>query len=530
MRQLITLIPAGRNRIIVIRRELPLTEDARWLQAPYRTKKWRVVRSVRPRAVSVAVAVKSIIGSPQPWRPEPAIPSSKRSVLHRPRVPSRPSEASRRKALAGGGDALGREERGWQAHCSRWRSGSRAWLLPSLFRFDRNRRDEAKQVAADGGDDLRFVLASGQQFFVASTQSPLRFRGTRVDFLIQTLQPLGQPAADPRFVLIGLGRFNDHTSEVRVPGFRDATALNVSAAGMFARDHAAVAHQLPGIAEPRQKAAFGHDTGGDNLACAAQCLQRLHYLLNFGRRCRDRVVYRFLQPLEAVSGMFHFMDVIEERSLQSRQLKMDLAFDPVHVLVGPILLYKLRRPPALSQKKFAQSLTRSLLIFSGIPTSSDQIADRFVRRRGDPHRRQITGSVTARQFLCVPPIRLHFVAGFHWDQAGRNHFASNTERSQLPVQHAACRSSLVARPEFLGRTDSLNQLTDPFEAVWNRGNRTDLPVCFRNRNRDRACVDIQSNKAYFRHATFRIRLCAAGFLLRSVTRVTTIRGWSPHIE
>ena len=53
MRRLITLISAGRNRIIVIRRELPLTEDAGWAKVPYRIKQRRVLLSVSPRPVSV---------------------------------------------------------------------------------------------------------------------------------------------------------------------------------------------------------------------------------------------------------------------------------------------------------------------------------------------------------------------------------------------------------------------------------------------------------------------------------------------
>jgi hypothetical protein len=125
MRRLITLISAGRNRIIVIRRELPRTEDAGWAKMPYRTKARRVLRSVRPRPVSVRVATKSIIESPKAWRPQPAIPSSKISVLQRRRVPSRPREARRREALTGGAAALARDQRGCRptargcqaAHC-----------------------------------------------------------------------------------------------------------------------------------------------------------------------------------------------------------------------------------------------------------------------------------------------------------------------------------------------------------------------------------------------------------------------------
>src|SRR4051812_30893694 len=194
MRRLITLISAGRNRTIVVRRELPRTRDAGWVRVPYRIKNRRVLLSVSPRPVSVAVAAKSIIGSPEAWRLQPAIPSSKISVLHRRRGPSRPREARRREALTGGGDALRREERGWQAQCSHFDSGSRTLLLPSLFRFDCNRPYKAQQFATDRGYDLRLVLASCKQFFITGAEPPLGFPGNRFCFLIQTLLPLGEPA------------------------------------------------------------------------------------------------------------------------------------------------------------------------------------------------------------------------------------------------------------------------------------------------------------------------------------------------
>ena len=83
MRRLITLISAGRNRTIVVRRELPVTNDAGWVEAPYRIKVRRVLLSVSPRPVSGSVATKSIIESPRAWQPQPAIPWSKVSVLQR---------------------------------------------------------------------------------------------------------------------------------------------------------------------------------------------------------------------------------------------------------------------------------------------------------------------------------------------------------------------------------------------------------------------------------------------------------------
>src|ERR1044072_5272232 len=49
MRRLITLISAGRNRTIVIRRELPLTRDADWVRRPDRLKDRRILLSVPSR-------------------------------------------------------------------------------------------------------------------------------------------------------------------------------------------------------------------------------------------------------------------------------------------------------------------------------------------------------------------------------------------------------------------------------------------------------------------------------------------------
>jgi len=57
MRRLITLISAGRNRTIVIRRELPRTKDAGWAMEPYRIKGRRILLSVSPRPVTSTVAL-----------------------------------------------------------------------------------------------------------------------------------------------------------------------------------------------------------------------------------------------------------------------------------------------------------------------------------------------------------------------------------------------------------------------------------------------------------------------------------------
>src|SRR5690349_5798284 len=196
VRRLITLISAGRNRTIVIRRELPRTRNASSGARPYRIKHRRVLLSVSP---------------------SPAADAGSKT-------------------------------------CKIFFSGS--LLLRFCFRFYGNRPGEAQQLTGNGRDDLRFIFAVSCEFLVAGTQTPLRLPGNVFDFLIEALLSFQQKAAYPRFVLIRPGRFDQHTPQMRVAGFGDAAALDAVAAGVLTRDQAAVAHQLTGILEPAERARF----------------------------------------------------------------------------------------------------------------------------------------------------------------------------------------------------------------------------------------------------------------------------------
>ena len=154
MRRLITLISAGRNRTIVIRRELPRTKDAGWAMEPYRIKGRRILLSVSPRPVTSTVALPYAEASMRrSARTKPAIPSSQpMGFSHRRRVPSRPSgserqraAASRRAALTGGAGARRSKWREWQAWS--WLSGLR-FCLEFGLRADGNGPDEAQQLTA----------------------------------------------------------------------------------------------------------------------------------------------------------------------------------------------------------------------------------------------------------------------------------------------------------------------------------------------------------------------------------------------
>ena len=135
MRRLITLISAGRNRTIVIRRELPRTRNASSGARPYRIKRRRVLLSVSP---------------------SPATDAASKT-------------------------------------CQSFFSGSLPLRL--CFRFYGNRPSETQQLTGNGGNDLRFVFAVGCEFLVAGAQTPLRLPGNVFDVLIEALLPFQQKAA-----------------------------------------------------------------------------------------------------------------------------------------------------------------------------------------------------------------------------------------------------------------------------------------------------------------------------------------------
>src|ERR1051325_9500561 len=64
LRRLINLISAGRNRIVMIRRELPRTENAGWVFRPYRTERRRILLAVFSRSAACAATGISVSKAP----------------------------------------------------------------------------------------------------------------------------------------------------------------------------------------------------------------------------------------------------------------------------------------------------------------------------------------------------------------------------------------------------------------------------------------------------------------------------------
>jgi hypothetical protein len=110
-RRLITLVFAGRNRMLVIRRELPRTDNADWARRACRTKDMRVLLFVSPSTAT-------------------------------------------RSALVVGIESL----------CSN------SIFLKLSFNLHSDSPDETQQLSSHGGDDLRLVLSSCKETLPAGSQ------------------------------------------------------------------------------------------------------------------------------------------------------------------------------------------------------------------------------------------------------------------------------------------------------------------------------------------------------------------------
>src|SRR6476469_10280973 len=146
------------------------------------------------------------------------------------------------------------------------------FVVPALSSALLSRKPE--QFPPQCGHDLVLVLVASRKRLVAFVQSLLRLPGHLLDLIAerQILLPPQKEACHVRTVLIRPRRFHQHSSEVTVPGFSDASTPHAIPAGVFARDQTAVTHQLPWALETGHRAKFGNDGGRRRLRHSPQCL------------------------------------------------------------------------------------------------------------------------------------------------------------------------------------------------------------------------------------------------------------------
>jgi hypothetical protein len=140
-------------------------------------------------------------------------------------------------------------------------------------------------------------------------------------------------------------------------------------------------------------------------------------------------------------------------------------------------------------------MPRAQLILLGRLPLPDKIAQRLGVFIGNPHRGQISGTVTARQLQRIPPVRLHPVSGFFGTRLGATTAHSTPNCGQLPVKYEACRTGFIAGAQMLGWTKLLDQLADRLFAVGYRSQAANLAIRLGYGYGYRFGMDIQAQKS-----------------------------------
>jgi hypothetical protein len=147
----------------------------------------------------------------------------------------------------------------------------------------------------------------------------------------------------------------------------------------------------------------------------------------------------------------------------------------------------------MSQQKLGQTIAGPQLVPLGSFACSYQISQGLVSGIGHPYRGQLSRSITTGQLQRIPPVRLHAIACPYRYQGWCYYLALSTQRRQLPVLHVARWTGLITAVQFFNRTEFLYQFTNARVAIRDHSNRSHLSVLLCNGDRNRLCVDIQTN-------------------------------------
>ncbi len=105
--------------------------------------------------------------------------------------------------------------------------------------------------------------------------------------------------------------------------------------------------------------------------------------------------------------------------------------------------------PSKAEQKLPEPVTDAKLVLLRRFSRPYQIANRLVRRVRYPDGREIAGTIAARQFQRVAPVRLDPVSSSYRHQRRRHHVAVHTQPHQPPVQDVSGRTRLVADAQVL---------------------------------------------------------------------------------
>src|SRR5260370_4869367 len=233
-RRLITLVFAGRNRMHIIRRELPLTEFAGLVSARF---VWTVeTRCTKGTRVLLVMA--------------PSIATSSAGSINISVVDVAATTSRSHPVVSG-------------------------FVFGVVFSLgpDANFPDKAEQLTTNCGHDLWFVLSRAEQSSIAPMQSMLSLPGDLSDLRTGVGLSLQQVTTQPRSELIGPGSFNQDSSQVSIASLSNAALISMAASLIFTRAETALAHQLFSAPEAGELTNFSGESNGAKLSDAAQRLQ-----------------------------------------------------------------------------------------------------------------------------------------------------------------------------------------------------------------------------------------------------------------
>jgi hypothetical protein len=121
-------------------------------------------------------------------------------------------------------------------------------------------------------------------------------------------------------------------------------------------------------------------------------------------------------------------------------------------------------------------MPRTQLVLLGCFPLPDKITQRLGVFIGNPHCRQISGTMTACQLQRIPAVRLHAVSGLLRYQTRRHNRALDTQLRQLPVQYESCRPCFITGPQLFRRTKLLDELADRIFTVADRAQGAYLAI------------------------------------------------------
>jgi hypothetical protein len=232
---------------------------------------------------------------------------------------------------------------------------------------------------------------------------------------------------------------------MRIPSLGNRSLPASLTAGVFGGDQAQIFHQLAGMLEAGQVAAFGHEGHRDGELDAPQRLQRLDHRL---QEPGFHMVLEFLlQPLEAFGLFIDCPDVFWEDDLL-RGGGTDHFGEPPEMGWAPG--GPARIPDILPQQESLEPELGGLEVPQGIFAGTGKIADGFVLDCGDIDRCKIARAHQAGQLHGVTAVGLHPVARLFGNQGRGDDPADVAFLGEIPVEPVPTGSRFIDKDEMLG--------------------------------------------------------------------------------